>query len=143
MTTVVVDSSVVIKWFLPEDDSTKAEAIEAQLEKGEVILLAPELLLAEVANILWKKRSQLGEEEATRIIDSVISTGIWIVGMEPLIGEAYRIARQFNRTVYDSMYNIALARERDCDFVTADERLFNAVSSREPRVKLLRDYAAS
>lgn len=142
MTMVVVDSSVVIKWFLPEDDSTIAETIEAQLEKGEVILLAPELLLAEVANILWKKRSQLSEEEATRIIDSVISTGIWIVGIEPLIGEAYRIARQFNRTVYDSMY-IALARERDCDFVTADERLFNAVSSHEPRVKLLRDYGAS
>ncbi|MEK7276721.1 MAG: type II toxin-antitoxin system VapC family toxin [Chloroflexota bacterium] len=142
MTTIVIDSGVVIKWFLPEDDSTTAETIQSQLERGDVILLAPELLLAEVANILWKKRSQLGEEEATRIIDSVISTGIWIVGMEPLIREAYRIARQFDRTAYDSTY-IALARERDCDFVTADERLFNAVSSREPRVKLLRDYGAS
>ena len=45
----VVDASVAAKWFAPEDDSPVTFGI---LDHE---LLAPDLLYAEVANILWKK----------------------------------------------------------------------------------------
>ncbi len=47
----VVDASVVIKWFIEENLSAEAEAI---LGHGEP-LFAPDLLLAEIGNVLWKK----------------------------------------------------------------------------------------
>ena len=50
MNTYVVDASVVIKWVVEEDGTP--EALDLR-QKGR--LIAPELLVAECANILWKK----------------------------------------------------------------------------------------
>jgi predicted nucleic acid-binding protein len=44
----VVDASVAAKWLAPEEDSAQA------LKYLNAELLAPDLLFAEVANILWK-----------------------------------------------------------------------------------------
>jgi len=56
---------------------------------------------------------------------------------EPLVNEAVElratlgIAMQHARSVYDSVY-VALAYEQKAEFVTADEKLVNAVSGRLP-----------
>jgi len=141
MSEVVVDVSVVFKWFAPEDDSPAARALQDKMVDGGWTLLAPDLLLAEIANILWKKRDEIPEDEALDTLRDVISSGIEFVTMGRLVSSAYEIGCRFGRTAYDSLY-IALALEHNCDFVTADERLFNAISAQEPRVKLLRDYVA-
>ena len=47
----------------------------------------------------------------------------------PLAREAMRIARSKGRTVYDALY-VALALELECGFITADEKLANAVGDR-------------
>ena len=139
MTTIVIDSSVLIKWFLPETDFALARKIQDKMLDKNWNLLAPSLLLAEVANILWKKNDAVSEEEALNIIQTVLSSGVEFVPLEGLISSAYHLARKYGRTAYDSLY-LALAIEHICDFVTADERLFNAVAAQEPRVKLLRAY---
>lgn len=51
MTQYVVDASVVIKWFVPENYSEYAD----RLLNNSYNLLVPDLLIAEVCNILWKK----------------------------------------------------------------------------------------
>ena len=57
MSRLVVDSSVVIKWFVPEVHSDDAlRYLDPDLERD-----APELLLAEASNILWKKVCHLPE----------------------------------------------------------------------------------
>lgn len=53
----VIGASVAAKWLAPESDSPPAEAL---LDDE---LIAPDLLFAEVANTLWKKR-QRGEMDA-------------------------------------------------------------------------------
>ena len=55
MDTVVVDSSVAIKWFVVEPYSVEAHAILEEYQAGTLTLLAPDLLYAEVGNIVWKK----------------------------------------------------------------------------------------
>jgi predicted nucleic acid-binding protein len=57
---VVIDASVAVKWVVPEPGSERAELL---LDRG---LVAPDLLFAECANILWEKvrRGELTTEEA-------------------------------------------------------------------------------
>ncbi len=71
MDTLVVDSSVVIKWFVPEPYSTEARRILKTYQTGSLTLLAPDLLSAEVGNIVWKKHRIQGitADEARTIIE--------------------------------------------------------------------------
>jgi predicted nucleic acid-binding protein len=55
MDTVVVDSSVAIKWFVVEPYSVEAHYILEKYRAGTLALLAPDLVYAEVGNIVWKK----------------------------------------------------------------------------------------
>ena len=61
MTGFVVDASVLIKWVMQEEGSDAA----IRLIAGPT-LSAPDLLMSECANILWKKvhREELTHEEA-------------------------------------------------------------------------------
>ncbi|MBM4423606.1 MAG: type II toxin-antitoxin system VapC family toxin [Chloroflexi bacterium] len=140
MKILVIDSNVVIKWFSPETDTEAADAIRDKHLQDELTLVAPDLLIAEVANILWKKREQVSETQAIDALFQIISSGIEFVQVESLAESAYRLARQHKRSAYDCFY-LALAVSHHCDFITADERLFNAIAKQEPRVKLLREYS--
>lgn len=53
---VIIDSSVVAKWFFGEDLSTKAITVRQNWLGSKLDLLAPDLILTEVSNIIWKKQ---------------------------------------------------------------------------------------
>ena len=55
MENVVIDSSVAIKWLVTEPFSNQARKILGPYESGDVNLLAPDLINAEVGNVVWKK----------------------------------------------------------------------------------------
>jgi len=61
MTLYVVDASVAIKWVVPEAGTPQALALIANND-----VAAPDLIVAECANILWKKvrRAELTLPEA-------------------------------------------------------------------------------
>ena len=50
MNTLVIDASIAVKWVIEEDGTPEALALRQNAK-----LIAPELLVAECANILWKK----------------------------------------------------------------------------------------
>jgi predicted nucleic acid-binding protein len=56
---LVIDASVAIKWIIDEEGSPAALALRKHS------LAAPDLLMAECANILWKKsrRGELSTDE--------------------------------------------------------------------------------
>ena len=54
MDSLVVDSSVAIKWFVAETYATEANRILTDYQAGNLLLLAPDLINAEVGNIVWK-----------------------------------------------------------------------------------------
>lgn len=51
---LVVDASVALKWFVPDPGHEAALAI-LKADDAEPQLLAPDWLLVEVANALWKQ----------------------------------------------------------------------------------------
>ncbi|MBP6001878.1 MAG: type II toxin-antitoxin system VapC family toxin [Pyrinomonadaceae bacterium] len=118
---VVVDASVAIKWFLPEEHSAEAELLLAPACE----LIAPELTIAEFGNIVWKKIrcGNLRDSEATAIIDSFLRLGIEFQSNVDLLHAAVEVAIETGQSAYDCTY-LALAIAKDCRFVTADRKFF-------------------
>lgn len=126
MPVYVVDASVGIKWFLPEERTDAAE----RLLVGHHRLLVPDSFFPEVANILWKhvQRNAITQEEARRVVSRLADFPLAVFPSPPIMMAALEIAMQTGRTAYDSIY-IALAVRENVPLVTADERLVNALAS--------------
>lgn len=126
MTSWVVDASVAAKWFFPEEDSTLA----AKLLSKRRTLLAPDLLWSEFANLVWKRSRQgeLSRDEASEIVADFLAMPIEFVAAGALIPAALELAILTGRTVYDCLY-LALALDRSCRLVTADQRMVNALAA--------------
>jgi predicted nucleic acid-binding protein len=139
---LVVDASVAAKWLFVEPDTGKARAILDSAESGELQLLAPEILLAEIANSLWKRteRGDLDSDSALGLFEGFQKVEFRFCKVEELIGPALSIAFRHHHPVYDCLY-VVLARRESCDLVTADERLYRAFARDFPRVHLLRNMA--
>lgn len=124
---VVIDASVAIKWVAPEALSERA----IELLEGPR-LLAPDLLVAECANILWKKvtRGEMTGELAVVAAQAIERVQIELVPMRQLLSESLRLAINLAHPAYDCLY-LALAQARGCSLVTADERLVAKLARRD------------
>ena len=93
-------------------------------------MLAPDLINAEIGNIVWKKHrlQSLKAEDAQLIIDTFRTLDFSLTPTATLLDEAYRLAVAHQRTVYDMLY-LALSLREQCPFVTADEKLVNAIGA--------------
>ena len=122
---VVVDASVAIKWFLLEPDRAAARRL---LEPGQR-LLAPELIVAEVANAMWK-RVIASEADPRQVVATVASLSRFfgrLFTLAPLAARAIEIAAELRHPVYDCFY-LALAESEDAVMVTADRRLISRLA---------------
>jgi len=135
MDTVVVDSSVAIKWFVAEPYSVEAHYILEDYQAGTLTLLAPDLLYAEVGNIVWKKHrfQDLAAEDAEEVLAAFRLVTFRVTSCAALLEEAYRLAVTHQRTVYDAMY-LALSLREHCRWVTADECIANALGAIFPQI---------
>jgi predicted nucleic acid-binding protein len=132
---VVVDSSVAIKWFVVEPYAVEAHRILEEYQTGTVTLLAPDLLYAEVGNIVWKKHrfQGLAAEDAEAILAAFRLVHFVLTSNAVLLEAAYRLAVTHQRTVYDALY-LALSLREQCPWVTADEKIVNALATTFPHV---------
>jgi predicted nucleic acid-binding protein len=132
----VIDASVAIKWVVQE--SGTAEALLVRRSR----LSAPDLLIAECANILWKKvqRNELTDAEAILAARLLRRSDERLEPMRPLLEPALRIAVALDHPAYDCMY-LAAAETLSCQLVTADERLWRKCQEVQavPGVVRLRD----
>jgi predicted nucleic acid-binding protein len=130
----VVDASVAVKWVLPEIHSGLAERL---LGDGSE-LWAPDLVWAEVGNIVWKRwrKGEISPERARAILEVFSGFPLQIYSSETLSRTAWGIAHTFNRSFYDSLY-LALAIQEGCLMVTADRRLYNAVGGASSKLPIL------
>ena len=136
MSLLVLDASVAAKWFLPRAGEPLAEEALALLRRhadGEIELTVPDLFWAEFGNILWKavRMGRIAGRAATEALTDMLRYGLPTVNGRELADDALAIALSTGRTVYDSMY-VALAVQQESIFVTADERLVNALATHWP-----------
>jgi predicted nucleic acid-binding protein len=132
--TWVVDASIALKWVIPEVLSDRADRVR----DGENDILAPDLLLVEVANALWKKTTagEVTPRDADEAFDLVTRSGIHLHSTVPLLPRAMQMARRLVHPVYDCVY-LALAEREHAAVVTADQRLLRRLSARRLNVSIV------
>ncbi|MCP5374222.1 MAG: type II toxin-antitoxin system VapC family toxin [Hyphomicrobiales bacterium] len=127
--TYIVDASVAIKWFVRENLRNHAMAL---LNRHGGDLEAPDLLLAEVGNIAWKKcrRGEMTTEQCRLALAGTEDCLSALHPMPLLVPRALAIALALGHPIYDCVY-IACAEATGRTFVTADERLTRAIGGTE------------
>ena len=138
---ICVDASVAIKWVLVEEYSEEALALSAAaVQRGEAVV-APQLLLFEITNVLRQRiRHGLALADATRLLGAFVNRPMSLGSPPGLHERALAIADTYGlAAAYDAHY-IALAQHLDCDFWTDDRRLLRALAGRLPFVRWIGDY---
>ena len=126
---LTVGASVVIKWFVAEPMCD-----EARLVLGHRVQLhAPELLLAEFANTVWKKARRKEVPDPGPYLGELPALPN-IIALYPIVSLAERateIAFEMDHPIYDCLY-LACAEITDSDLITADRRFADKVAERLP-----------
>lgn len=118
MNDVVLDASVVLKWFrsAAERHTKQAQSVRASFEAGELLVFAPSLLNLEIVNVAGRRWGWNGTALA-KLAASLEELGFEIV--EP---ELAAVARWTGRglTAYDAAY-VAVAEGASVKLVSDDE----------------------
>ena len=135
---LVLDCSVAAKWVLPEPDRAPALRVLDQYESGEILLLVPDLLLAEFASLLTKRkrRKELSAEQASKALQLMGMCLPRLLETRPMLPHALELALQHELSLWDCVY-LASAIEHNCPLLTADRRLFRGGKARHPSLMLL------
>jgi predicted nucleic acid-binding protein len=130
---LVVDASVVIKWFVDEIDSDAARRL---LADERWVFCIPAHAHGAIGNVVARhaRHGVIARAQVREIVGALAEhTTTYPIG--PLLTEAIELAVDLGQSVYDTLY-LALAVDLGCVVSTADERLIRAVrnSSWEQRV---------
>jgi predicted nucleic acid-binding protein len=122
----VLDASTAVRLILADP----AAAELAERVGGAALVLAPELMLSELANTLWKLRraDRLNDLDPQELLAEAREL---VDRLEPdrhLQAEALALACHLNHPVYDCLY-LALARREAASLISSDPRL-NALAKR-------------
>ncbi|HBL29460.1 MAG TPA: hypothetical protein DD490_21720 [Acidobacteria bacterium] len=118
----VVDASVAAQWYFQEEHSERADRLLEQ--EGE--LLAPGLLVVEIATLVWKRarRGEISEAVADRIVAALRQVPLEIRPTADLVTAALPLALHGGLTLHDAFY-AALAVKSGCPLVTGDRKLYD------------------
>lgn len=116
---LVIDASIAVKWIIDEEDHDLARGLLARFSD----LFAPDFLLAEVGNVLWKKTrsGQLSGEQACKGLASMSSYFTELPPSAAFVERALALATSLDHPIYDCLY-VACAESLAATFVTADEK---------------------
>jgi predicted nucleic acid-binding protein len=134
----VVDASVVVKVFLPEEGSEAATDLLQGSGSPIDPRAAPDLIYLECANIFWKRarRGLLSPDDAQAMLRDLLALPLRIWPPEDLAERALGLALSLDITAYDAAY-LGLAEQLDVPLITADENLVRKLGGPTERLRLL------
>lgn len=130
---VLLDTSVVVKWFVPEPDSIKALALRQAHAEGQLQLFVPDWLLMELSNAL-RKSGKISTKAIPKSLRSLYDYGIGVIPFDSeTLAASLSLCDEYGLTSYDS-YFVALAGTLGIPLVTADGKMISRLSSDENSV---------
>ena len=139
--TLTVDASVVTKWFVKEQGFEEARGLLAH----RIHLHAPDILLAEFANTIWKKVHRREVADPRPYFDELVNLPeiVTLHRGDALIDRAAEIAVEIDHPVYDCLYLTCAEVTASAALITADRRFAKKLAGRIPDVWHLEDPATT
>ena len=141
MKRVVLDASVILKWYLSDEEygQNALNLLHGFITK-ELNILSPSLLEYEVINglIIAQKRGRIKEEKILTAIEGFFDLQIDLKDLSHFYQKSLYYCKVYNQSLYDASY-LALAETEGIPLITADESLFNAVKKDLKWVKWIGD----
>jgi predicted nucleic acid-binding protein len=136
---IVVDASVILSAFFPDEEQAQAQALIREHVIRQVELVAPTLLLYEVANavVQARRRGRVSDGQAEDILSSFEGLGILVRSVD--WRQMLPFALRFERSAYDAAY-LALAEALGQPLITGDRRMYNTVHEHLDWVHWIGDY---
>ena len=128
MRAAVLDSSAIIRIFIPDGDiPDQLDEFIALAAANDAVLFAPELAIAEVGQVLLKKeRSKfISVSESRGLLRAILRLPLRTIGHRGYLTRAQTLARTMKLTVYDGLF-LALALQLRTPLITADSDLKRA-----------------
>lgn len=127
MTRLLIDTSILIKWFHESGESEllEARALRDAHVRGELDAHVLDLAVYEVGNVLARALSWPAAEVADQLDDLVAITGPPLVMAQHWLREAARLAEVHALSFYDASWASAAAA-LEIPLVSADRRLLAA-----------------
>ncbi len=121
---LAIDASVANKWVIDERDTQQALAL------CDRDLVAPDLLVSECCNILWKvaQRGEIKPALAFQKTDNLLSEPVTLVASSGLARRALEITLELGHPAYDACY-LAAAEMHGTRLVRADTRLLRRLAT--------------
>jgi predicted nucleic acid-binding protein len=134
----VLDASVAACWVLRNPLQAKAVKLRAEYQQNIHELIALAHFQGEIAGALTKAERQrlIPVGDARMHIADVLSTPPILYPLDPLFDRAVDISSQMRTGFYDCLY-VALAEQENCELVTADDKLINALQGQFPFIRSL------
>lgn len=134
MTTLLVDTSVLVKWFHSEGESELAEAraIRDATRREDVDARVIDLAIYEMGNVLLRALHWSGPDVADQLDDLVLICGAPLAMAAAWFREAAIIGAAHALTFYDACW-VAAAQALGVSLVSADAQLLSAGLAESPR----------
>jgi len=133
VTTLLVDTSVLVKWFHSEGESELAEArsIREATQVGEIQALVIDLALYEMGNLLLRGLGWTSSDVADQLEDLVIICGPPLAMAAEWLRLAAELGERHRLTFYDAAW-AAAANALGISLVSADAQLLAAELAESP-----------
>ena len=142
MKRIVIDASIVLKWFLADEKFSKsALALLDKYVSFELEIVAPSLLEYEVLNGLQiaRKRGRIEQDKTIMAVEGFLGLEIEKKDISSFYPRIMHFSETYNLTAYDASY-LAVAAEEGIELITADKNLYRGVKKDLKWVKWQGDF---
>ena len=125
---LVLDTSVAVKFHVPEEQHEEARALRTAFEEGWTELLTPGTILPEAFNAFWQlhRRGELSREEVREGWALISNLPLSLYASEDLMPRAVELTFETGVIIYDALF-LALAEDGDTVILSADGKLLKAL----------------
>ena len=119
----IVDTSVAARWVIGSDDPVLSDEVSIALTLLPRRLVAPDLLMAEFANVMWKKvrAQEIGSAQAREAV-AVLPDIVELIPTAGLADRAMDISLRLDHPAYDCFF-LAAAQMLETIVISADRKL--------------------